>query len=136
MSATAGCSWSQNGPNDSQGVYAARESTVSLSLDSNQVICDVQLPFDTDYQPAGLVGPFGFDDHLLIAHEVIAASHNELVSVLSQDSIKYVYDWNLIKGTGMSFSTNWFVDSSRISVFTTYGLPCCNYKLGIESQFS
>ena len=50
---------------------------------------------------------------IVINERVIAASHNELVNVLSQDSYGRVYDWNSIKGTGMSFSTsNWFVDSS------------------------
>ena len=141
LSATAGCNWSQNGNFKWQSrVYAAREeSTVSLSLDSNQVICDVQFLIQTTNQQ-NVIGPFGFDDHLLIAinERVIAASHNELVNVLSQDSYGHVYDWNSIKGTGMSFQHPVGLLIHRATlVFTTYGLPlCCSYKLGIESQFS
>ena len=128
LPATVGCNWSHNGNlNDNQGIYAARdENTFVLSLDSDQVICDVQFPFDTNYQSTGFIGPFGFDDQLLftINERVIAASHVEMINVLQQDSYGYVYDWNSIKGMGMSFSTsNWFVDSSYFSMLQAIDYP-------------
>ena len=122
LSATVGCNWGHNGNlNDSQGVYTARDENIFiLPLSNGQVICDVQFPFDTDHQSTGFIGPFGFDDQLLVTinDRVIAASHNELINVLQQDSYGYIYDWNSIKGTSMSFSTsNWFVDSSSYFSF-------------------
>lgn len=112
------CDWANNGNlSPQQGQIRARSEKNNIFYPNiGEHICNVRFAFESNM--GGLEFEWGFDDQMmmLINNYVIVASQKTMLNELLPINNTYIYSWNTLKNTELSYEIDYFAIGNTSNV--------------------
>jgi hypothetical protein len=103
-----GCAWGEDGNGDENDAHfqARREETASVILPNGAGACGLSLDFGAP--DGGESTPMVYDDNFVFTFDgvVLATSYAPLLDLLPVQDGYYMWDWDAVLGTELSFDTS------------------------------